>query len=581
MPRQVITADGHDRDRSLGWAALWWIETFVVHGRGGVIGQPIRYGDEAAGFILDCYVVDKSGRRLYDSAFLSRPKGCDKSGLAAALCLWEAFGNCRFDRWAEGGETYEFLGQTYVYQPGEPIGKPVVSPMVRINATEEQQAGNTYDSVYYNLATDSAPLSALVRLYGVEVNKSCVLLSKADGGGEIRPSTAGAASKDGGLETFVVFDETHEYKTNALRKMYGVVSRNVEKRRSEGSWFLETSTMYAPGEESSAELTYQQAQAISEGKARNNRLLFDHRWGDPGSFNKGDGESEEAYRARLRAAFVDAYGDAVAWNSPDTKLDQLFDLRNSEADIRRYYLNALVASANSWLQVHEWESAGLRKRREQAVAAGERFRVLPPLPGDQITLGFDGGQSSDATVLIGCRVSDRYVFPIKVWERPDGAEGKDWAIDRKEVAAVVAEAHEKFDVAAFFADPPFWQSYVDDWALRYGANYLVRASAKHAVEFWTNRATDMAEAVARAHTAIVCGEMVHGDDPVLYRHVMNARRWKRASGYLIGKDRKGSDNKMDAAVGMVLALEAAAQVHASGKKRAEKRSGFIPFDPRE
>jgi hypothetical protein len=141
MPRRLLRADGHDRNRSLGWLATWWIETFCVHGPGAVIGQPVRLTDEYTGFIVDCYVLDSRGRRLYDSAFLSRPKGCNKSGLAADLVMFEAFGPARFAGFAVGGETYEFLGQTYTYQPGEPMGQTVVSPDVRILATEEEQAG--------------------------------------------------------------------------------------------------------------------------------------------------------------------------------------------------------------------------------------------------------------------------------------------------------------------------------------------------------------------------------------------------------------------------------------------------------
>jgi len=85
----VVTATGHDRRRSLGWLAVAWMEFFTVHGPGDVQGDPVTHGDEYTVFIADCYAVDERGRRLYDSAFLSRPKGCDKSGLGA-----RAFSGC-------------------------------------------------------------------------------------------------------------------------------------------------------------------------------------------------------------------------------------------------------------------------------------------------------------------------------------------------------------------------------------------------------------------------------------------------------------------------------------------------------
>ena len=77
MPRRLLHSPGHDRKRSLGWIATWWIETFVVHGRGGAQGMPIQYGDEYTGFIVDCYAHDAAGKRFYNSAFFSRPKGTD------------------------------------------------------------------------------------------------------------------------------------------------------------------------------------------------------------------------------------------------------------------------------------------------------------------------------------------------------------------------------------------------------------------------------------------------------------------------------------------------------------------------
>jgi hypothetical protein len=200
MPRRVITAKEHDRGRSLGWLLLAWMEYFCVHGPGDVQGEPVRHGDEVSRFIVDCYALDDDGRRLYDSAFFSRPKGCDKSGLGGRLGLTEALAPCRFLDWAEGGEVYQDpwgLGFEYEYQPGEPMGRPVKVPYIRCLATEEGQTGLVYDTIYFNLT--EGPLGEVP---GSNTGLTRVLLP---GGGEITPSTASSASKDGGKETFVVF----------------------------------------------------------------------------------------------------------------------------------------------------------------------------------------------------------------------------------------------------------------------------------------------------------------------------------------------------------------------------------------
>lgn len=581
MPRRLIRAPGHTRSRSLGGLAVWWIETFVRHGRGDAMGARIRYGDEYAGFVYDCYALLEDGRRLYDSAFFSRPKGTDKSGVAGALALLEAFGPCRFEGYAVGGETYEFLGETYTYEPGEVMGRHVNNPLVRIMATEEGQTGNVYDNVYFNLTDEDAPLSAL-RAYGVDPGKTRVL---RDNRVLIQPSTAGAASKDGGLETFAVFDETHLYDKPELREMFRTVSRNLRKRkRTAGTWYLETTTMYAPGAESIAEDTYRLADKIAEGKARRARLLFDHRWADVADLDQLRNElgvaleTEDQYVQRLKDAFAEAYGEAMAWNDADALVDGLFDTHQTESETRRYFFNALVAATNAWLQFAEWNRIGLKERRAAAKLRGEKVSWRPPAAGDTITLGFDGGQTDDATVLIACRVEDRYVWPIFILEVPDGPEAKDWRVDELEVDALVRQAHAKFKVVGFFGDPPYWQDYIDAWERDFGESYEVKASGHSAIKFWTKVEGPMAQAVERTHTAVLEQRIIHGNHLVLTRHVNNARRWFRPAGVLIGKDRKGSPHKVDAAVGMTLAHEACARYEA--KRRPPTKSSYVPRNAR-
>ena len=239
MARLLVRAPEHDRARSLGWLAIAWMEALVLHGRGGATGLPVVLTDEQAGFVLDCYALDGDGDRLYDSAFYSRPKGTDKSGLAARFDLFEALGPARTLRdadgnavWARGGEVYTDpygLGFKYVYVKGEPMAQHVRSPMIRCLATEEGQTGNVFDSIYFNLT--QGPLAAALDHPG-DAGLTRVLLPRRIGpcGGTITPSTAGAASKDGGLETHASVDESHLYVTTELRTMYRTVTRNLRKR---------------------------------------------------------------------------------------------------------------------------------------------------------------------------------------------------------------------------------------------------------------------------------------------------------------------------------------------------------------
>lgn len=562
MPRQLIKAPGADRSRSLGWLATWWIETFVVQGPGDVEGEPIVHGDEFTGFIVDCYALDEKGRRMHDTAFFSRPKGCNKSGLAAELVLFEGLGPCRFDGWAKGGETFEFLGHTYTYEAGEPMGRPVKYPFVRIMATEEGQTGNTFDMVYNNL--EDGPLCEL-KAYGMRVNKTKIDLPF---GGEIIPSTAGSSSKDGGKETFVIFDESHLYNTNELRRMYSTVTRNLNKRKKIAeTWALETTTMYLPGEESVAEATYNYAQQIMESirvlkegekrkvKVRRTRLLFDHRWGEI-----VDLDDEEA----LEEAIEDAYGEAMDWNSKQGIIDDLFDPRRTPEESRRYFLNALTEAHNAWL------SPQLISR-----ASAEGVGVDDIAKGEKIALGFDGALTRDATALIGCRISDGALFVLKISERPDGPEAENWVVDQVAFDAKVSWAFKHFKVVAFNADPPHWQDWLEKWEREFGETHLVvKATPGSYLKWWTKRDTQMALALERLYEAIKTDRDVKLDkDPVFLRHLLNARRWERRGGLVIGKDTKNSTKKMDAAMAATLAYEARANYLAKAPVEPES---FVP-----
>lgn len=535
MPRQVVRAPDHDRARSLGWLGLAWLEHFTVHGPGDVQGEPVRHGDEYSELVADCYALNADGRRLYDRAFISRPKGCDKSGMGSRFVLLEAFGPCRFAGWAEGGERFEFLDFAYEYEPGEPMGRPVRVPYIRCMATEEQQTGNVYDSVHFNLT--EGPLS---ELDGVDVGLTRILLP---GGGEITPSTASSASKDGGKETFVDFDESHLYSTPELRRMHATVTRNLRKRQKiAGTWSLETTTMYAPGQESVAETTYKDAEAVKDDRkaaSARQRLLFDHRWGEVANLSD---------MAALRAGIVDAYGDAMAWMDLDSLVDEFQTAGAETADSRRYFLNALVKASDAWLAPSEW------------AACADATKTL--YDNDTVTLGFDGSVNNDSTGLVACRVSDMHVTVLGVWEKPDGPAP--WEVDREAVDATVRAAFDRYKVVGFYADPALWQSYIDTWTKDLGGRLKLQASPGHAIEWWMNRPTAVVKMLERTQSLVLAKQLTHDGDSRLARHVANARVRMRTAGEIIMKEFPGSRNKIDLAYCMALAVEAAGDATAKG-----------------
>lgn len=497
---------------SLGYQVIDWIETYLVHGPGDVQGQPIKLDREYSRFIVDAYEVDRRGRRRVTRAFLSRPKGRAKSELAGMLGCAEALGPVRCD----GFDAH-----------GNPVGRPVTYPYIRCLATEESQAGNTYDNIYYMLT--EGPVINEYR--GLDVNLTKINLPD---GGEIVPSTASSASKDGGKETLAIFDETHLYTTPELRRMHQTVSRNLLKRKIAEPWALETSTMYAPGEESIAEEMHSEYMKVTEGLLDHPGLLFDHREAPPVSIRN---------KAELKKALRYVYGPAAEWMDLDRMVTDLQTMQ--EHEVRRYFLNQPTATVDSYMDKAAWEAA----------LSDER-----PQKGEQIAIGFDGSLRYDATAIVGCRLRDGLVFPIKIWENPHTSD--DWEVDVLEVDAAVAKAFRDYRVEWMYADPAYWQDIVGRWAVEYGDKIVF--------EFWTHRDTPMANAVERFRTGIETGQIHHVGNATLTRHVLNARTREVRAGIVLRKETKRSKKSIDACMAAVLAVEARADAIADGRLRRRR-----------
>ncbi|OHV42198.1 Terminase [Parafrankia soli] len=530
MARELVRAPGHARRRSLG-VVLAWIEAWCVHGPGDVQGRALAgtsdalpLDDEFAGLILDCYVHDQAGRRLYDTAVVSRAKGRAKSELAGFVALAEAFGPARFAGWATGGEVYQWRGWTYEYEPGEPMGLPVVHPVVRCLATEESQSGNTYDNVHFNL--EHGPLGE--DLPGHAVGLSRIFLPD---GGEIVPSTASSAAKDGGKESFAVFDEPHLYVLPELRRMYKTVDRNLRKRRAASPWALLTSTTYQPGENSTLESLHDRARLIAEGRTRESRLLFDHREAPPNV----DLTSMDA----LVAALTEVYGPfAAALDLRGIVENEFWNTAKDVQDARRYFLNQPTAAVDAWMTRQEW-----------AACASPDLVVAD---SDPIVMFFDGSKSDDASGLVGCRMADGHLFVLGCWEKPEGPAGEDWRVDRADVDRVVRQAFATRDVVAFFGDLAEFETYVDSWGNDFGRQLLVEATAgrhRHPVAWdMRGRTAEFTAAAERMRTDVLDGELTHDGDSRLARHVLNARRSPNRYGVSICKEGRESPRKIDLAV---------------------------------
>lgn len=502
--------DGHVC--SLGYEIADWITAYECHGPGDVQGDPIELDDEWFAFIVEAYRLDPvTGRRMYDEAVLSRPKGRAKSELAGWIGVAEAFAPVRFDGWDADGQ---------------PVGRPVRSPLLKCLATEESQAGNTFENIAFIASTwgpDVHP-DIYAGVTGARQYQSATALYLPHGG-EIRSCSSGAASKDGGKETWVCADETHLYVLRELKSMYGTVQRNLGKRKIAEPWLMQTTTMFRLGEQSIAEetLTAHRKAELSD------RVLVDHR--------EAKGRIKLDDKAHTMAQLVDVYGPAAGWHDMDRKYRDMRDPRicADDAEAARYYLNRGIASADAWIPTDVID----RQARTEVVA-----------PGECIAVGFDGSLNDDSTVLIGARMSDGFLFPIGIWERPAGREGFGWEVDRSEVLAAVREAFDRYTVIRMYADPHEWRSDINAMSEEHG---------KERVISWeTRRDVQMAAALDRLHVDLVTGTLWHSGDGRFTAHFGNAYVARRGKLRLVRKEHDKSPRKIDSVVGSALAGEARA-----------------------
>lgn len=520
--------DGHIC--SVGYEVLDWIHEYECHGVGDIQGEHLDLDDEMREHIIHCYEIDPmTGRRVFNEAVLSRPKGRAKSELAGLIVVAEAFAPARFDGWNADGQ---------------PVARPVRSPLIKCLATEESQAGNTFANVAFiagEWGQDNHP-----EIYGgaggVRRYQSASAIYLPDGG-EIRACTSGAASKDGGLETHIVADETHLYVLPELRSMYATTARNMGKRKDADAWMHQTSTAYRPGEQSVFEttLTMWRKGELPESVYMNHREAT----------GKIDLDDKDRTMRQLR----EVYGAASEWIDMDRKYRDMRDIRicPDEETAARYFLNRPMSSKDAWIPD---DVVKRQARSEDSICVGEA-----------VALGFDGSLNDDSTVLFASRMSDGFIQPLGIWSKPMGQAGNFWEVPRRDVVEAIKAAFSLYEVTRLYADPHEWRSEIDSLADEFGERVFPWA---------TSRDTAMGAALDRLRTDLMAGGedpgeggkrtglLFHSGDKEMMEHFSNGYVRKRGIHRLVRKEHDKSDRKIDSIIGAALAYEARADALTAG-----------------
>ncbi|MFE5092079.1 hypothetical protein ACFRCI_17240 [Streptomyces sp. NPDC056638] len=446
--------------------------------------------------------------------------GLSKTPLLAALAIVEFLGPCRF---------------SHFNAFGMPVGKSVPLPVVQVGATALDQTEQTMDMIRAMLSESPAE-----KVYGLDIGKMIVQF-KSGKPGSIKPKATAGRTNEGNRPSFCLMDECHHWVgSNGGPEFFQTLKRNIEKTTKAGSRWVSTTNAYNPNEDSVAQIIHE-SEMVRQGY-----WLYDCL---EGSIDVEDIRDEVS----VRAALVEAYGDASWADIDGLTRTILYDRTTPDSTYCRFFFNQIAESSDGWMSKAEWDLC---------------YRDDDPIkPGDQIAIGFDGSIRGDSTGLVGVRLRDARLFVIDVWERPQHA-GVDWEVDTLAVEAAVHNAFATYRVEWMYADPPYFQEAIGRWAIEHGDDYVF--------EFWTNKPTRMVQAVERFRTAVMVQDVTHEHDERLTRHVLNAVTREVPQGLLIQKDSPRSKRKIDLAVCAVLALEARADAIADGRLRI-RRSRVVGF----
>lgn len=200
-----------------------------------------------------------------------------------------------------------------------------------------------------------------------------------------------------------------------------------------------------------------------------------------------------------------------------------------------------------------------------------------PPDGTSVAGGFDGSENDDVTV-IKLETRDGLIFTPRYGpdRRPTIWFPPEWGgqIPRDEVHAAWEEIARRFDLVRVYCDPGFrdessWQTEIDEWGRLYGEKVFIG---------WRMDGGGRVEAVYRAlrrfEADLKHGRITHDGCPITATHVGNARKVAK-SGDRYGLGKPHQSQKIDAAVGAVLAHEAACDARSDGWP--EKQISYIDF----
>lgn len=384
---------------SLGARSAAWIEKFMVHGEGDMLGQRVHLRDDQRLFLYQWQELDVDGGWWYDEGYFEAPSGVGKTQELAWIAA-EAFAG--------------------------PTAQAVQAPpnvIVQANSREqagEKKGGDTAEGIFGRTVQVLTHPNCPLRDFVTVLEDRIVF---ADGRpGRIRLIPAKGTTTDGGLPTLYLGDEVQDW-TGQAADAYVRNSKGTTKTRMARTLCGSTPGAFAGHTSVGWEL---------------------HQRGE-----RGD-DPRFLYRSLAAPADVDVrnakkLAAALKKCNPDIdvrRLDRL--VRRAKqiplADYKRFHLGLWVeADRESWLADHP--------------GAWERCESTLSIPvGAEITIGVDVGLNRDSMSVAWCAADgQRRVVRAKIWT-PEA----DRAVDIRLARPFIADLADRYTVRWAAYDPRYF-----------------------------------------------------------------------------------------------------------------------------
>lgn len=487
-------------------------------------GSPFQLTPEQTRLLVWWYAIDERGRFAYRDGVVQRIKGWGKDPFASVISAVEFVGPCRFARFSDD----------------EPVAVENPAAWVQVAATSKDQTRNTM-TLFPSLFTKKC-----IEEHQIDIGKEIIYAHK--GARRIEAVTSSPRALEGGRPTFTVANETqHWVDSNEGHAMWAVIQRNAMKAPEGTSRVLAITNAFNPSEDSVAQRTREAWEKIQAGEFVDSGIMYDSLEAPP----------DAPLTAEAAPKVIEAVRGDSWWVDPEAYARFVIDSRTPPSESRRFAYNQITAAEDAWIQpAHLIEFA---------------HHDLEVSRADEWALFFDGSKSDDSTGLMGCRLSDGHLVTLGIWEKPTGARGQTWIVDRFDVDQRVREILQREKVAAFWADPShakddegfgYWDAVIDGWHRDFGDAFQMWAVQsgpnRHSVMWdmsWPQNHKLFTQAAEHFVTEIEEQAkpdqpltLTHDGHPMLVAHMRNARQFPNKFGRSLMKEHRESKRKIDLAV---------------------------------